>query len=163
MTPCKAIRGDDRNVGIESMEIVKQLDSCNIIAMAYISVKYKQFSFEENPGLITWIQLFLIKYIDSIEERPAWTNDMKEEWVMNSEIEIYKYFLDETILDEEGKITWSINFIDKALNELNIMTLEQFALYIGEDISSDVDFERLKKILLNIKLMLEGIDPIKTY
>jgi hypothetical protein len=131
--------------------------------MAYVSVKIKQFSFEENPGLITWVQLFLIKYINSIEDRPVWTNDMKEELVMNSEIEIYKYFLDDTILDEKDKNEWSINFMDKALKELDLMTLEQFALYIGEDISPDVDFERLKKILLNIKLMLEGIEPIKTY
>lgn len=131
--------------------------------MAYVTIKYKQFSFEENPGLITWVQLFLIKYIDSIEERPAWTNDMKEEWIMNSEVEIYKYFFDEAILDEDTKITWSVNFIDKALEKLNQMTIELFSIYIGEDINPAVDFERLKRIMLNIKLMLEGKEPVKTY
>ena len=131
--------------------------------MAYISVKHKQLSFEENPGLITWIQLFLIRYIDSTQDRPAWTGGLKGEWIMNSEVEIYKYFFDETLLDDGGKIVWSVNFLNRALEELNLMTIEQFAMYIGEEIDPSVDFERLKKILLNVKLMLEGENPIKTY
>lgn len=131
--------------------------------MAYVSVKYKQLSFEENPGLITWIQLYLIKCIDSIEDRPAWISGLKEEWIMNSEVEIYKYFFDETLLDDKNKIVWSVNFLNRALEELNLMTIEQFAMYIEEDINPTVDFERLRKILLNVKLMLEGENPIRTY
>lgn len=87
--------------------------------MAYVSVKYKQLSLEENPGLITWIQLFLIRYIDSIEDRPAWTSSLKEEWIMNSKVEIYKYFFDETLLDDSNKIAWSVNFLNRALEKIN--------------------------------------------
>ena len=129
--------------------------------MAYVSVKYKQLSFEENPGLITWIQLFLIRYIDSIEDRPAWTSSLKEEWIMNSEVEIYKYFFDETLRDDSNKIAWSVSFLNRALEKINSMTIEQFVMYIEEDINPTVDFERLRNILLNVKLMLEGENPIK--
>ena len=129
--------------------------------MAYVSVKYRQLSFEENPGLITWIQLFLIRYIDSIEDRPAWTSSLKEEWIMNSEVEIYKYFFDETLRDDSNKIAGSVSFLNRALEKINSMTIEQFVMYIEEDINPTVDFERLRNILLNVKLMLEGENPIK--
>jgi hypothetical protein len=131
--------------------------------MGYVKIKYKEYAFEENAGLITWLQKFLIRKILDISNTPPWTNIIVDEWKMNSEIEIYKYFFDEDILNEEYKISWSIKFMDEAIQLMNNMTLADFSRYIEEEINPVVDYNRLKKILLNIKLMLEGKDPINTF
>jgi len=131
--------------------------------MAYVNITYQKHSFEENPGLITWVQLFLIKFIQTIENRPEWTLSMIDEWKMNSEVEIYKYIFDEEILDDTDKVKWCINFLINAIERLSSMNITEFSSYINEEINPTVDFERIKKITVNIKLMLENKEPQKTF
>jgi hypothetical protein len=131
--------------------------------MAYVNITYQKHSFEENPGLITWVQLFLIKFIQTIENRPEWTFSMIEEWKMNLEVEIYKYIFDEEILDDTDKVKWCINFLINAIERLSSMNITEFSSYINEEINPTVDFERIKKITINIKLMLENKEPQKTF
>jgi hypothetical protein len=130
--------------------------------MAYVDIKYKKHSFEENPGLVTWVQLYVLKYLREQADAPAWTRELIEEWDMNSQIDIYKYFFHDTFLDNSEKEQWAIAFLESALSKLNNFTLQDFGNYIGEEISPEVDYERLKKILLNVKRMVEDKEPVST-
>lgn len=37
--------------------------------MGYVIVEYKEQSFEENPEMITWVQLFLIRLLNEMPNR----------------------------------------------------------------------------------------------
>lgn len=131
--------------------------------MAYVSIKYKNFSFEENPGFITWLQLFLLRLLAEKADAPEWTANLVEEWELNVQIEVYKYFFDDELLDDTDKEKWAISFITDALTKLDNLSLEQFGVFINEAIDREVDYTRVKKILLNVLRMLQNIEPLATY
>ena len=122
--------------------------------MAYVELEYKEDSFEENPYLVTWIQLFLIKLL-TLEKKSNWIDNIIEEWDANSKIDIYKYLFDEEILDSKEKVIWAISFLNRAIDKMNSFSLSNFALFINEEINDDVDYERLKKIIIKHKNMIE--------
>ena len=130
--------------------------------MAYVNIQFGNYSFEENPGFITWLQLFLIKLLEEQEACPEWIQELKEEWELNAQIDIYKYFFDADQLDTNDKKNWASSFIQYAINKLDSMSLDDFSQFINTDIDANVNFERIKKILLNIKLMLDDKEPLPT-
>jgi len=123
--------------------------------MASIDIEYKGMSFEENPGLITWVQLFLIKELRLLNERSDWVNKLIEELEWNSKIDIYKYIFDEDILSNKEKEEWAISFLKSAEAKMNAMSLQDFSHFISENISDKVDYNRVKNVVIKLREMIE--------
>lgn len=83
-------------------------------------------------------------------------DELIEEWDVNTKIDIYKYFFDEEILDNEKKEEWALNFMSKAEERIKEMSLNDFSSFIKEKIGEDVDFERIKNILKRVRKMLKS-------
>lgn len=124
--------------------------------MAYVDLEYKGNSFEENPHLITWVQLFVIKRLRPFAQQEDWIQKWSEELELNSKIDIYKYLFDDNILNSPEKETWAITFFESALTDLNTMTLSDFGDYIWEEINETVDYDRIKNVVRRLLLMLKG-------
>ena len=122
--------------------------------MAYVELEYKGLSFEENPYLITWVQMYLVKLLKS-EEGSEWIDQIIYEWEMNMEIDIYKYLFDDDLLGSVERENWAIKFLTDAEANLNEMSIKDFGNFIGDDISEEVDFSRIKNIITEHKKMIE--------
>lgn len=130
--------------------------------MAYVDIKYAAFSFEESPGLVTWLQLYLLKCLAEQVDAPAWTQTIGEQWALNAQVDIYKYFFDDSQLDDADREQWAITFLQKSLLKLNDLTVHEFGVLIGEALAHDVDYDRIKRILLNVLRMIQGKPPQPT-
>lgn len=128
--------------------------------MAYVTIEYDNLSFDENPVLITWVQKFLLRCLENELERPNWTYTLEEEWEINIEIDVYKYFFDPEMLDSPQKKEWIIMFLDKQIEILESMDIPKFALLIEEIISSSINFNRIKMVVINIRRMILGLTPL---
>ncbi|TPN89229.1 hypothetical protein [Aquimarina algicola] len=124
--------------------------------MAHVDIRYRNKSFEENPHLITWVQLFLINLLSSVIDRDLWMDELIEEWEMNLEIDIYKYIFDKEILNSKEKEDWAIGFLKNAEDKMNELTLKEFAKLIDEEISEKVDYYRIKNVLIRLRVMIEN-------
>lgn len=124
--------------------------------MASIDIKYKGKSFEENPHLITWIQLYIIKLLRSIEKRTDWIDKLIQELEWNSKIDIYKYIFDEEILNNKEKEEWAISFLKLAEEKMNELSLQDFSNFISEKISDKVDYSRIKNVIIKLRSMIES-------
>ena len=55
--------------------------------MAEVEIEYNGKSFEENPQIITWIQLYFIKILRLQGDQEPWVVSIREEWEYNFRIE----------------------------------------------------------------------------
>ncbi len=124
--------------------------------MAEVDIEYKENSFEENPQIITWIQLFLVRLLKSYEPRTEWIANLIKEWEYNSKIDIYKYFFDDKILFSKEKEEWAIKFLKLALLKMKEMNLDEFSEYIDDEISEKVSYKRLMNVIENLINMIES-------
>ncbi len=122
-------------------------------------IEYGTYSFEENTFIITWLQLFLIKFLSEDENRLDWTDQLIKEWRANSAINIYKYVFDDRLLNTSEKIEWSKKFIDASIEKIDAMSMYEFSEYIDEAVGSIENYDHIKIALKKIKMMLDGKDP----
>ena len=123
--------------------------------MAEVDIEYKGKSFEENPQVITWIQLFLIRFLKESANSSEWIDGLIEEWEDNVQIEIYKYIFDEELLSNPEKEEWALTFLRSAKQRMDEITLKDFSEYIGDEISEKVGLDRLKAVLLQLIDMID--------
>lgn len=123
--------------------------------MANVSIKYNGLSFEENPQVVTWIQLFLIKYL-SEKKNESWIDSIIQELELNSKIDVYKYVFDEDSLNTKEKEDWALNLLNDSENFISQMTILEFAKYINDNIDSNFDINRLISFLSNLRKLIKS-------
>jgi hypothetical protein len=116
--------------------------------MSDILISYKDFSYEENPQIITWLQMFLIKYYENSHESLMFLDELSSEWKVNSQIDIYKYIIPDDSSFAKEKQVELIHFLEQALTFLITLNYDQLSKYINSDVLSQRNFERIKENLI---------------
>jgi hypothetical protein len=116
--------------------------------MSEILISYKDFSYEENPQIITWLQLFLIEYYEHSCERLEFLDELSSEWKVNSKIDIYKYIIPDDSSSSKEKQVELIHFFQQALTFLITLNYNQLSRYINSDVLTQRNFERIKENLI---------------
>jgi len=111
--------------------------------MADVDIEYEGISFEENPQIITWVQLFFLQLLNFIPNKTEFIQKLTFEWDCNSKIDIYKYFFDEELLHSKEKEKWMLEFLELALLKMESMSLNEFSVFISDKISSKVEYQRM--------------------